>query len=131
MGTTRFREGNVTITLTDDLERFAREAVDRLLPGVLQRLEAEAQEVLNTARNNWPIKPGRSAAGFRLATEIRNDSVFVAVENHVPYAFYVRPREWFGADTAWNREVKKPMRKVAQQIVREMGDVTADALRRA
>jgi hypothetical protein len=93
----------------------------------------EVGEVLAVARAEWPIRTGRSRAGLRMVTEISDDSVRVLIENPIPYAYFVRPKDWFGAETAWMRLVRKPMKEVGLELVRDprYGRVIADALREA
>ena len=128
---TRFREGNVTVELTGDLEKLALEAVDRLLPGVREQMEANARDIWNSARGEWPVKSGRSRAGLELLTEIRDDAVLVKILNDVPYAVYVRPRDWFGVTTAWARLVKTPMKAAAKDLAKTVGKVLIDAMKRS
>lgn len=126
---TRFREGKVTVELTGDLEKLALQVVDRALPGVRAEMEANARDILATAKGEWPELTGRSRAGLQMVTEIRDDAVLVKIENAVPYAVWVRPRAWFGVTTAWQRLVRQPMFIAAKGIGKLVGKVVLAAMR--
>lgn len=51
--TTRYRDGDVTITLQGDLEGFVRRAVSAALGGALETMEREADAVAERARARW------------------------------------------------------------------------------
>lgn len=126
---TRFREGKVTVELTGDLERLALQVVDKALPGVRTEMEANARDILATAKGEWPVKSGQSRGGLQMITEIRDDAVLVKIENAVPYAIWVRPKAWFGVTTAWQRLVRQPMFAAAKGIGKLVGKVVLAALK--
>lgn len=82
MGITRYRDGDVTITLSGDLEGFVRRAADAALGGALAVIEAEADEVAATAREQWyrqvTLRTGKSGQIARI-TVISDDYVRVSV----------------------------------------------------
>lgn len=129
---TKFRDGNVTIELSGDLERVSLEAVDRLLPKVREIMQAEVGYVISDSVGpEWPVVSGRSARGNKVVTVLTPDSVAVEIHNAVPYAVYVRPKSWFGTTTAWARLVRAPMRAVAKNIAQRFGhQILQQALKR-
>lgn len=126
---TRFREGNVTVELQGDLEKLALAVVDKVLPGVRAEMEANARDILASAKGEWPEKTGMSRGGLKMVTEIRDDAVLVKIENAVPYAIWVRPKAWFGTTTAWQRLVRTPMRAAAKDIAKTVGKVIVAAMK--
>lgn len=128
-----FREGNVTIELSGDLEEASLQAVDRLLPKVRSHLEKEVGYVLSDGiLPEWPRLSGLSASKMEVQTVLTADSLAVEIRNTVPYVVYVRPKAWFGSETAWNRLVRRPMRAVAREFARRFGRQILDqALKRA
>lgn len=127
---TRYSEGGVTVELDDTLERFVLAAVDAALPGVRTRLEAEVANLLEEAREEWPVRTGVSRDGLKTVTEIGPSYVRVLLVNDVDYAKFVRPSKWYGATTAWERLCKKPMKDLGKRMVIELGPEVVAALRR-
>lgn len=133
MGVIQWREGGVTVQFSEELDRLARNLIDELVPGLLAALEAEVGEVLAVARSEWPIKTGKSNKGLVMVTEIQRggELIVVGIRNDVPYAPYVRPKEWFGATTAWSRLVRLRMSAVNKQVVRKFQPILLEAMRKA
>jgi hypothetical protein len=131
MGNIRIREGGVTVELSDVFDRIARDTIERLIPGAIALLEAEIREVHAIARSEWPIKTGKSSAGLKVFTEIRGEELRVGIENSVPYAVWVRPKEWFGSTTAWQRLVRGRVVIVNREISKKLGPVIIEAMRKA
>lgn len=127
---TYVRDGDVTVSLDGDLDRWARDAVDACLPGVLDLCERAIDETLEDAKFDWPVKTGRSRAALHRASVIAlGDGVEVQIRSQgVPYAFYIKPRVLHGADTAWNRYVKKPVRAVAEKLAERLAPVIAEGV---
>ena len=134
MGSTAFRarDGNVTVTLDDTLERLVRAAAEKVLPGVLKVMEAGVSEVLDEAHDDWPVKTGRSRAGLQRSTELDlgRSAITVRARNDVPYAIYVKPAAWHGATTAWQRLVRSPMGALHKEFVEQLGPVIVEQLRK-
>lgn len=126
------RQGNVTVTLDDGLEKLARAAIENVLPGVLDEMTRLAAEVASDAHADWPVKTGKSAAGIRLVQELDlgRSSVAVRIRNDVSYAIYVKPAVWHGATTAWERLIRKPMADLHRELTERLGPQIVEALRR-
>lgn len=125
---TRIREGDVVIELDDAMERLARDAAERVAPGLLKRLEGRFGQILGWARREWPVRTGLSKGGLDTRVTFGNEEVTVELVNTVDYAIYVRPSKWYGATTAWQRLVRGPV----QRLVREEVDrIVGDEVRRA
>lgn len=130
-GVTRYSEGGVTVTLSGDLEEFALRAVDLCLPGIRQKMEAEVANIIEEAREEWPIVTGQSRDGLTRVTQIGTTYVRVLVLNDVVHAKFVRPKKWYGADTAWQRLVRGPVSVLHKRLAIELGPEITAALRRA
>ncbi len=53
MGTTRYTDGNVTITLDDGLEKWCRSILDEAQREMVTQAETEAQAVADAAKGQW------------------------------------------------------------------------------
>ena len=120
-----FRDGKITVELDDTLEQLLRRAVEQARPGVLQQMEERTDEALAEIVAAWPVKSGRSRAGFRRETTFGPDFVTTRIVNRVDYARFVRPREFFGVTTGFARIVRPAMRRAANVLVRELGERVA------
>lgn len=127
----RARAGDVTVTLSDELETLVRATIERALPGVLDRMERDTGELLDHARGDWPVKTGQSRNGLEQHTRVDAEITEISVEirNDVPYAIYVRPAKWHGATTAWQRLVRGPVGSLHAELTRELGPLIVEALR--
>lgn len=123
------RDGDVTVTLDEDLADLARRAVDAVLPGVTRAMGRAIGEILVAARASWPVKTGRSRDGLAQVTAITTDSVRVAIETRVPYTFFIKPQSLHGASTAWQRWVRGPVTAARKDLEGELGPVIVAALR--
>lgn len=124
------RDGDVSVTLDESLADLARRAVDAVLPGVTLAMERAIGELLVAARASWPVKTGRSRDGLTQVTVITpGSSVRVAIETHVPYTFFIKPKSLHGANTAWQRWVRGPVTGARKQISVDVGPVIVAALR--
>lgn len=85
MGTTRFTDGNVTVTLDGDLEALVRRAVEAAGGETLRVMEAAAEEVAAKARAEWyadgtGVKRETGKGGdIQVVTTVRHDEVRVSV----------------------------------------------------
>jgi hypothetical protein len=127
----RVSDGDVTVTLDDDLERLARRCVDAVLPSVTDAMEEKVDHRVAAAKMPWPVVTGRSSEGLhRVTTLTLGSGVRVSVDTSVPYTFYIRPKSLHGAQTAWNRWVRGPMVVDRADLARTLGPVIVNALRR-
>lgn len=116
-----YTEGRFTVEVSDTLEQILRRAIQVARPGVLERMEEETRNALDKIVGEWPIKTGRSRAGFKIETTFGPDSVTTRIVNQVDYALFIRPKEFYGVATGYNRIVKPTMRKAATKLVKELG----------
>ena len=121
VGSTRFRDGAITIEMDDTLARIARRAVRQASPLVVDGIDEATQAIHADAYRSWPVLTGRSHAGLRQSLVLGTSSVEGLIHTVVDYTFYIRPREFYGAATAWAEWVQKPMRKAATVLVRTLG----------
>lgn len=131
------RDGNVTVTLDDGLQKLVKAAIDKALPGVRQVMGSEAATILDEAQSEWPVQSGNSRDGLALREELdlgRSSYAIRIVANangRAPYTVYVRPRAWHGATTAWARLVRGPMVKLHKELVDTLGPQITAAIRAA
>lgn len=126
----RIRDGDVTVTLDDGLERLARAALDEVIPGVVRRMESDVGGILDDAASEWPIETGRSRAGLARQTTLLlgGEGVEVLIADPVPYVPFIKPRKLHGATTAWQRYVRGPMAALHRELTITLGPVIVDAL---
>ncbi len=124
------RAGDVTIKLSDGLDRFVERAIHNSAPGMLERITARVEPVLADARAAWPVKTGKSRAGLDLDVLVDTDreKLRVRIVNTVDYAIFVRPSAYFGAATAWSRLVQKPMKRIHSELADELAAEIAKAV---
>lgn len=127
------RDGNVTVELDDGLEDLARAAIEKVMPGVLARIETDVLSLVEFAYDEWPVKTGESRGGLERNTvlDMGRSEIRGEIRNDVPYAIYVRPAAWHGATTAWQRLVRGPMGSLHKELTDELGPVIVEALRRS
>jgi hypothetical protein len=132
MGEIHAREGNVSVKMSGTLADIARRAVEKVLPGVLARLEAEARAVGEQARADWPVRTGVSRAGLEVRTviDLGRSEVRAEIANEVPYAPFIRPLALYGTTTAWAAYVRVPRVKIQKRLAKELGPTIVAALTR-
>lgn len=122
------RDGDVTVTLSDDLEVLARRALEVAAP-TLRAIETRLAADLDAAQAAWPVRSGASRAGLHLETAIVLDSgARVAIRGSVPYTGWVRPAALHGATTAWARYVAAPVRAAHRELTETLGPTIVDHL---
>lgn len=117
---TSIRQGDVTFTISGGLEDLVRRAVEQVSPTVLAAVEREVATVADAAADQWPVKTGESKAGLTMTTIIADDSVAARIYNRVPYAFFIRPKDLGGRQTAWNTFVRQPMHDAAKHLAEDL-----------
>lgn len=122
---TRYREGNVTVTLDEGLARWVEQVLQDTERAVVAHIEREVEKVYEAARAEWPVRTGRSRDGLRTAltfdrTRGRVEGSILAL---VPYSVYIKPRKLRGKTTAWQAYARGPMTKLKKRLVLELGDV--------
>lgn len=104
--TTVYRDGDVSVTLSGDLEGWVRRAVEQAAGGVLDVLEREAGEVASRAKADWYNQVEKETGlsgqiGVRTVIDVGRGEVRVSVgstddrtaKNGKPLVVYVhRPR---------------------------------------
>ena len=102
----RIAFGSNSITISASLYDYIEQVVDGIDGGAVRgRLEEEVEELAKRARNNWPVRTGRSrgagSTGTRvtegMASRLFGDArpvgkLQVWVRNDIPYAKYVMIR---------------------------------------
>lgn len=131
MGNLRYGSGSVTVEMSDTLDRLAREAIDRVQPGLIAELTRTAQQVHANAVRRWPVRTGTSRAGLTWylaisegGTEIRA----VVSTGGVPYTWYIRPQTLYNGNTGWNEWVQRPMRAAGPELAKVLGPIISRQL---
>jgi hypothetical protein len=128
----RVSEGGVTFSVDSGVEDLVRRAIEQASPGVVAAVEKEVRLVAEDARDQWPVKTGRSKAGLTLTTIVSTDDVRARIYDDVPYVFYIRPTDLGGKKTAWNTYVQIPMRTAAKHLAEDiLGPAIVAAIRGA
>ena len=125
----RLGRGKSTLILSDGQASLVREAVDEGMPGVLERLEQEAEDHYAAAREAWPVRKGwsRDALNWWIRLPKGDLSViegfvgFEPGERGTEYAHLVKGRK-DGGKQSWRVHLQKPMR---ERSVRLNEDVVA------
>ena len=128
-----FGQGSVRIEMDAGLEELARRAVSQVAPGVLERIDAAVDQVLEDAQRRWPVKTGRSRDGLAAYTSIApaGDRIQGTVMNPVDYAVYVKSRKGgLEGRSAVVELLRKPLRARASQLADELGTTVAESLKR-
>ena len=121
MGRLRYGSGIATVELDDTMDRIDRRAVEVVHPGLVAAIEAKLEKVGQALVTRWPVRTGKSAAGFDWYVRVSQIEIKGVVENKVPYTYYVRPRALWGGTTGWSEWVQIPMRQAQQELVDELG----------
>lgn len=135
MGRLRFGSGSVSIELDDTLDRMARAAVDRVHPGLLDRMEADTEAVLDDVRKEWPKgrrrRPVRKHSRdlFEMQSRISADKgvITTTITNSAPYAKYVKPVKLWGK-SGYVVYLRNPLRKRQRALVKDLADLIAGRL---
>lgn len=132
MATIRFGAGAASIEIGGHWAEQIRQAVDRLAPDLGATLEAEANKIRTDAVRRWPIGKDQIRKGKKLPHSIdlfwsglRINPPFVEgfVSNSAPWFYYIRSMKGgLNGKSASVELVRKPMRKRAQPLARELAD---------
>ncbi len=122
---TRYREGNVTVTLDEGLARWVEQVLHDTERAVVDHIEREVEKVYQAARADWPVRTGRSRDGLRTAltfdrTRGRVEGSILAL---VPYTVYIKPRKLRGKTTAWQAYARGPITALKKRLLLELGPV--------
>ena len=124
----RFKDGSITIDMSDTLADMARRAVQRTQPGVLEAMEREVEAARRDVVRDWPVKTGRSSRAFKVETLFSPNDVTVRLINTIDYAPFVRPKEFFGVATGFVRIVRPRMRAAADTLIEELGPLLTQTI---
>jgi len=123
MARLRYGAGIATIEMDDTMDQLIRRAIENVQPGVVAKIEAATKAVAEDCERRWPVKTGKSKAGFDWYVAVTQDGTRIrgVIQNPVPYTFYVRPSQLFGGTTGWAEWVQRPMKAAAAKLVDELG----------
>lgn len=89
MAGSRVSAGGVSVDLIG-LDDAVRGIIDRAMPGVVSRMEREADDLMLEIVDSWPVLTGESRASFYRETSIRKDDVVVRIDNRESRWIWVR-----------------------------------------
>jgi len=81
--------GNAQVVI-DGLSDIAQEVIDRVAPGVRDRFESAARDVLAESEPYWPRYTGDSRRNFRIRTSLTANSFKTLITNSQRYVWYAR-----------------------------------------
>ena len=91
---TSIRSGKVGLTLDDPFEQMVMKIIDRVAPNTQTIIRENIVEVLKNAKAEWPVKTGKSLAGFTSAVELlasRGQIVISGtIRNSAGYSYLIR-----------------------------------------
>lgn len=127
MSRIRLGKNAVSVELSHDLDRMIRRVTENVYPGLMERLEEDAQEIMDNARKEWPIgrrrKPPREHSADLFYLETRVDpgwtTIYVTVKNHADYARYIMPTKLWGG-SAYVEWLRKPFRERRKILAKEL-----------
>lgn len=129
----RVGRGIAMVELDDGLERGIGAALDRLAPGLLDRLETGIDGIALDALTRWPVKTGASKRamewGVRLPDEDHLEGFVVNTAEHSgkEYAYLIQPKG--GGKPVWRTLVVDPMLARADRIAESLADEAAAIIR--
>ena len=114
-----------------ELSGGMRDAVDRVLSrpsikAVADRLEEEARQLYEAAREQWPEKTGASKEALEYGLRIPDPTSLEAYVGfnmtEAPYVFYIRQKYPYNNRRVWIELLRKPMRRRVKVLAAELGD---------
>lgn len=125
-----FGSGGTRITMDDTLDRIYRRAIERVAPGLLTRVELAIAEVYDEARQQWPVRTGRSRDGLQRHVTIAPDGARIvgSITNDVDYSRFIKARK-LGGRSAFVELLRKPLRRRADELSTVLARQAASSLR--
>jgi len=115
--------GSVSMVLDNGFEALLRLALDRTIPGIVDRMEKARNDLSTQAYNGWPVRSGVSKAGLKSEVRVAPDysSIKVRLYNDVPYAKYIKSSKVkTGTGSAFVELMRRPTEKAGQEIAAEL-----------
>ena len=117
---------SISFKMDDTLQRIARQAVNKVQPGLIDAIEAEVRQIHDDAVREWPVGRYRRDRGGvhsrdRMAVEvvIDGDKVRGRVTNDAEWAPFIRANKLLGK-SPYVELLKKPLRRARNKLVREL-----------
>lgn len=104
---------------TTDLDAMLRRVLNESAARVLSRMESELGKVLANARQEWPVKTGRSRERLRLVSTVAPNGIEVSLVNDADYVYYIKAVD-LGGRSPWRELVHKPLRRVERKLATEL-----------
>lgn len=125
------RSASVTASLDNGVERIYRRAIERVAPGLLDRLERELDDLEAGARDDWPVKTGFSRGRLRSLVLVSPDHTKLrgTLLNDAPYARFIKGRKLPGSGSAFVELMRKPLRARKAALAQVFGELAARELR--
>lgn len=127
MGKIFFGTGKTRLVMDDVLAQLTRNAIEKLAPGALGKVEAARDRILNGAIARAPVKTGHFKEEFVGTLVVAPDysTIRASVYNFAKYARYVALVKQ-GGKNAFVELLRKPLKAEAKRLVLEL---PADAVR--
>lgn len=132
----RLGRGSNTVIIENGLDDMVRRFLEDTIPGVLPRMEAEAEDLYNAAQAKWPVKTGRSKAAmnwwirFPRPDPLDRIEAFVGFEPGEPgskYAHLVKGRKDDGKQS-WRVHLLRPAQERGEKLGTDIAAMVADIL---
>lgn len=112
-----FRHKGASIKLGGGLARYIGRLHRTLTPAVLDAIEAEGEKLLHQAREQWPVKTGRSKRALKLRTANEKEAAgIVVIYNETNYTRFIR-QAGYAERRTWIRLVEAPARAAAPTVL--------------
>lgn len=127
MGKILFGRGKTRIVMDDVLAQLTRNAIERLAPGALAKVEAARDRILHGAIDRSPVKTGHFRSQFEGTLVVSPDYSVIraSVYNFAKYARWVKGKN-LGGKSAFVELLRKPLKAEVKRLVLEL---PADAVR--
>jgi len=133
----RVGKGKSSVTIEGALAQdLFKELQDNLGP-VIDEIQNSADQVLKEANETWPVKTGRSLAGFFTVPTITDLEIEISILNEYKYVRYIKSDKLGKKDSGTrNRsplqtDIRKPARAQRKILKKTLPKILGEALQEA
>ena len=110
-----YGDSAVRVRMGDAMETMFRRALDQAAPGLLAEIERSTRALYESARDEWPVKTGRSRSALEWGVRVEGDGrVAGFIRNPVPYLIYIRRKK--DHKNPWITLVRQPAHRDADRL---------------
>ncbi len=123
--------GKTTVILDGELSDAVERAIDRLAPGLRDRMARAMDDLVAPVKAAWPVKTGRSRDAFEWGVRLADLDTLEGyavndAENYGrEYAYLVKGQD---GRQIWREQLEKPARALAETLGDELIAATARIL---